>query len=218
MALLAITMAGCSGSGSTSSKPTNGGGGNTGNMAKLSMVAPSSLPAGMATSVPIVVTNNDSTTINNLNYAIDSNSNTTGGTITFESASAASCRIIAPKASCTVMANIATTPAIHPGSFNIATSQGAVASASKAVTASSVLSVDVNIGLVQSASNTSSGADGLSLYYPSSVVGNADGSTQVIVTAVVSSANAGSFNISNWLMVVVTYLITQLLVVIAAME
>ena len=190
---LIITLVGCSGSGSTSTNPSNGGG-NTGNLQKLTMTAPSSLPAGMAASVPIVVTNNDSTTINNLNYAIDSASNTTGATITFESASAASCQIIAPKASCTLMADIAATPASHPGSFNVATSQGAVASVSKAVTASSVLSVDVNIGLVQSASNTSSGADGLSLYYPSSVVGNADGSTQVIVTAVVTSANAGSFN------------------------
>ena len=193
MPLLAVTMAGCSGSGSTSTNPSNGDG-NTGNLAKLSLVAPSSLPAGIAASVPIILTNNDSTTINNLNYAIDNSSNTTGATITFESASAASCRIIAPKASCTLMADIAATPASHPGSFNIATSQGAVSSASKAVTASSVLLVDVNIGLVQSASNTSSGADGLSLYYSSSVVGNADGSTQVIVTAVVTSANAGSFN------------------------
>ena len=193
MLLLAVTMAGCSGSGSTSTKPTNGGG-NTGNLQKLTMTAPSSLPAGVAISVPIVVTNNDSTTVNNLNYAIDSSSNTTGGAITFESASTASCRVIAPKASCTLMADIAATPASHPGSFNVATSQGAVASVSKGVTASSVLSVDVNIGLVQSASNTSSGADGLSLYYPSSVVGNADGSTQVMVTAVVTSANAGSFN------------------------
>lgn len=193
MPLLAITLAGCSGSGSTNTNPSNGGS-NTGNLEKLSMTAPSAFPAGVAASVPVVVTNNDSTTINNLNYAIDSASNTTGATITFESSSAASCRIISPKASCTLMADIAATPASHPGSFNIATSQGAVASASKGVTASSVLSVDVNIGLVQSASNTSSGADGLSLYYPSSVVGNADGSTQVMVTAVVSSANAGSFN------------------------
>mgnify|MGYP000037010437 CR=1 FL=1 len=193
MPLLAVTMAGCSGSGSTSTNPSNGDG-NTGNLAKLSLVAPSSLPAGIAASVPIILTNNDSTTINNLNYAIDNSSNTTGATITFESASAASCRIIAPKASCTLMADIAATPASHPGSFNIATSQGAVSSASKAVTASSVLLVDVNIGLVQSASNTSSGADGLSLYYPNTVVGNADGCTQVIVTAVVTSANAGSFN------------------------
>ncbi|TXJ01333.1 MAG: hypothetical protein E6Q32_04760, partial [Neisseriales bacterium] len=141
--LLAITLVGCSGSGSTSTNPSNGGG-NTGNLAKLSLVAPSSLPAGVAISVPIVVTNNDGTTINNLNYAIDSASNTTGATITFESASAASCQIIAPKASCTLMADIAATPASHPGSFNVATSQGAVASVSKAVTASSVLSVDVN--------------------------------------------------------------------------
>lgn len=191
--LLAVTIVGCSG-GSNSSKPSNGGG-NTGNMEKLSIVAPSSFPAAMAASVPIVVTNNDSTTINNLNYAIDSSSNTTGGTITIESASAVSCQIIAPKASCTLMVDIAATPASHPGSFNIATSQGSVTSTSTTLaTASSALSVGINIGLVQSASNISSGADGLSLYYPSSVVGNADGSTQVIVTAVVTSENAGSFN------------------------
>lgn len=190
--LLAATVVGCSGSGSCSSIPA---GGNTGNMEKLSMVAPNSFPAGVAVSVPVVVTNNDeSTTINNLDYTIDSASNTTGASITFESSSAASCRVIAPKASCTLMANIAATPASHPGSFSVVSSQGSVSSSTKSATASSVLSVGVNIGLVQSASNSAIGADGLSLYYPSSVVGNANASAQVIVTAVVTSANAGSFN------------------------
>jgi hypothetical protein len=158
------------------------------------MAAPSSYPAGVAAIIPVVVTNNGTETINNLNYTIDAASNTTGGTITIQAASAASCRIIAAKASCTLNADIAATPASHPGSFSVATSQGAAKSGISAFLASSVLSVNVNIGLVQMPTNTSSGADGLTLYYPSAIVGTANGITQVIVTAVVTSANAGSFN------------------------
>lgn len=99
----AVLVAACSGGGSV----TNAGGGsnnNTGSLDNLSMVAPSAYPAGMAASVPVVVTNNGSESINNLSYSIDSASNTTDGTITIQAASASSCRVIAAKASCTLMA------------------------------------------------------------------------------------------------------------------
>ncbi len=192
-ALGAVVLSACGGAGSCTTCSSNSTA-NTGSLDKLSMVAPSSYPAGVAATVPVVVTNNGTETINNLNYAIDPASNTTGGTITIQAASATSCRIIAAKASCTLNAEIAATPASHPGSFSVATSQGAAKSGISTFLASSVLSVNVNIGLVQMPTNTSSGADGLTLYYPSAIVGTTNGSTQVIVTAVVTSANAGSFN------------------------
>ena len=192
----AVLVAACSGGGSV----TNAGGGsnnNTGSLDNLSMVAPSAYPAGMAASVPVVVTNNGSESINNLSYSIDSASNTTDGTITIQAASASSCRVIAAKASCTLMAEIAATPASHPGSFSVTTSQGAAKSGVRTSLSSTTLAVNVNVGLVQMPTNTSSGADGLTLYYPSAVVGNESGATQLIITAVVTSANAGSFNTIN---------------------
>lgn len=192
-ALGAVVLSACGGAGSCTTCSSNSTA-NTGSLDKLSMVAPSSYPAAVAVTVPVVVTNNGTETINNLNYTIDAASNTTGGTITIQAASAASCRIIAAKASCTLNADIAATPASHPGSFSVATSQGAAKSGISAFLASSVLSVNVNIGLVQMPTNTSSGADGLTLYYPTAIVGTANGTTQVIVTAVVTSANAGTFN------------------------
>jgi alpha-tubulin suppressor-like RCC1 family protein len=193
-ALGAAVLSACGGAGSCTTCSSNSTA-NTGSLDKLSMVAPSSYPAAIAVTVPVVVTNNGTETINNLNYTIDAASNTTGGTITIQAASAASCRIIAAKASCTLNAEIAASPASHPGSFSIATSQGAAKSGLRAFFTSSVLSVNVNVGLVQMPTNTSSGADGLTLYYPSAIVGTAtNGITQVIVTAVVTSANAGTFN------------------------
>jgi hypothetical protein len=192
-ALGAVVLSACGGAGSCTTCSSNSTA-NTGSLDKLSMAAPSSYPAAIAVTVPVVVTNNGTETINNLNYTIDAASNTTGGTITIQAASAASCRIIAAKASCTLNADIAATPASHPGSFSVATSQGAAKSGISAFLASSVLSVNVNIGLVQMPTNTSSGADGLTLYYPTAIVGTANGTTQVIVTAVVTSANAGTFN------------------------
>ena len=192
-ALGAVVLSACGGAGSCTTCSSNSTA-NTGSLDKLSMAAPSSYPAGVAATVPVVVTNNGTDTINNLNYAIDSASNTTGGTITIQAASAASCRIIAAHASCTLNADIAATPASHPGSFSVVTSQGAPASGLRAFLMSSVLSVNVNIGLVQMPTNTSSGANGLTLYYPSVIVGTANGTTQVIVTAVITSVNAGTFN------------------------
>jgi hypothetical protein len=58
-----------------------------------------------------------------------------------------------------------------------------------------VISVKANLALTNVASNTQSGADGITLFYPSTaVVNNPDGTTTIIVTAVVSSSNAGNFN------------------------
>lgn len=171
---------------------------NIGGLDNISMVAPSSYPAGVAVTIPVVVTNNGAESINNLSYAIDAASNTTGGTITIEASSATSCRAIAAKASCTLNAEIAATPISHPGSFSITTTHGVAQSGIdvfRTFLASSVLSVNVNIGLAQMPTNRNIGADGLTLYYPSSVVGIADGATQFIVTAVITSEDAaGLYN------------------------
>lgn len=183
----AVVLASCSGGGNCAPA----GSGNTGDVSSLKITAPSAYPAGVAVSVPIVVTNNGGNTINNLLYSIDAGSNTTGATITITTTSAANCKIIPLGQSCTLIANIPATS--HAGSFTLTAEQKATQSIKAVQSVISSISSPI-IGLISSPINTEIGANGINLFYPASVIANSDGSTQIMVTAYVSSPNAGDFN------------------------
>ncbi len=182
-----ILLTACSGGGDCAPA----GSGNTGDINSLKITAPVSYPAGVAVSVPIVVGNTGASTVFNLFYSIDEDSNTTGATITITEKSAATCKVIPLGQSCTLIANI---PAIsHPGSFTLTAEQKTIQS-TKAIQLGVTSISSPIIGLVNSPNNIGTGANGINLFYPSSIVANSGGSTQIMVTAYVSSPNGGDFN------------------------
>lgn len=167
---------------------------NDGDKLNLALSAPSEYPAGIATTMPVVVTNTNPYLLSNIVYSI-SGSNA-GSDILITPTSASNCATLAAGQECTLSVNIPATST--PGSFTI------VASASKSssilnkllssVSLTNNASVSVTPGLTELPLNTESGINGLTSYYNNAVSlpNNTTGIT--VVTFVVTSANAGVFN------------------------
>ena len=179
---------------------TNDGGTST-NLINLTMSAPSQYPAGIAVTVPVVVTNTESTGLTNLVYSIANN--TTKADLTITPASAQECSSIAGNDTCTLQVDISNNSV--PGSFSVAVTgnkvnatntstvlSGAVSALNSSSTIVSVVKVD--IGLTAVPTNNQSGLNGVNLYFNDvvSLPGNTAGT--VIVTMVVTSTNVGAFN------------------------
>lgn len=178
--------------------------GQTGAQYNLSLIAPYEYPAGVAVTIPMLVSNSGYSALSNLVYTVPSGTNQTGVGITITPGNCAN--LPAHSSACTIYANVPV--GSKPGSFvvqaNIA-STGSTTSrienklgslfSNKSNLSTDVISAKANLALTNVASNTQSGADGITLFYPSTaVVNNPDGTTTIIVTAVVSSSNAGNFN------------------------
>jgi hypothetical protein len=138
-----------------------------------------------------------------LTYSVPAASNYTNGNITITSASQSQCATIPAHGSCQIMASIAASPISHSGSFTVVANPQASTSAINKLTSdvksffsktstSSALSLAVNIGLVDLPVNTESGINALTLYFPSSVMANESGATNVIVSIAVSSTSPGA--------------------------
>lgn len=196
----ATTLAACGGAGScaTCSTPTPNA-----NLA-LTFTAPAAYPAGIAADVPVMVTNTSSVAANNVVYSIDATTNTTGGNITISPASQAACANLAAQQSCQLVAQIAASPISHPGAFSVVASSSSSQSTLNKVTnffklnATTTNLADASVGLVAMPTNTQTGANGITLYYPTTAVAESGtNGTNIMVTAVVTSANAGAFNTLN---------------------
>lgn len=172
--------------------------------AKFTLTAPNLYPAGVAESIPLIITNTSNNDARELSYTVDINSNTTGIPITIAEYSQTNCASVAAHQSCQIVAQV---PAgSHPGAFTILATphQSGVTKLIDNVKTlfkhqlnDATISVSASIGLIDLPTNTASGADGLSLYYPSSIVANATGDTQVIITVINTSVNSGDFNTIN---------------------
>ncbi len=196
----ATTLAACGGAGNcaTCSTPTPNA-----NLA-LTFTAPAAYPAGIAADVPVMVTNTSSVAANNVVYSIDATTNTTGGNITISPASQAACANLAAQQSCQLVAQIAASPISHPGAFSVVASSSSSQSTLNKVTnffklnATTTNLADASVGLVAMPTNTQTGANGITLYYPTTAVAESGtNGTNIMVTAVVTSANAGAFNTLN---------------------
>lgn len=197
--LVSVLISSCS---SGSCSPYNSK--NTGQQYSLSIASPSEYPAGVAVTIPMLVFNNGYSSLNNLVYTVPSSTNKTGVDITINPGSCTN--LPAYSSGCTIYANV---PAgSNPGSFVVqATSAGTQQSivsrienkigsifANNVNNLENTISVTANLGLTNIESNNLSGANGITLLYPNTIVANPDGTTTVIITAVISSSNAGEFN------------------------
>ncbi len=196
----ATTLAACGGAGSCANcvTPTPNA-----NLA-LTFTAPAAYPAGIATDVPVMVTNTSNVTASNLIYSIDATTNTTGGTITISAASQAACANLAAQQSCQLVAQVAANPVSHPGSFSVvATSSSTQSTLNKVanffkLNTTTTNLADASVGLVALPTNTQTGANGITLYYPTTALAESGiNGTNIMVTAIVTSANAGGFNTIN---------------------
>lgn len=198
----ASILVACSGAGSCppgqNSSPTGS--------ANLSLTAPNLYPAGVAVNVPLMISNSSDYAATGLTYSVPDATNYTsdvGGNITISAANQANCAIIPAHGSCQIMASIAASPISHPGSFTVVATPQSSASVigklstevkswfSKTATAE-VISLTANIGLVDLPANTASGINALTPYYPSTVLENESGATNVIISVAVSSADVGA--------------------------
>ncbi|MBX9866659.1 MAG: hypothetical protein K2Y14_07060 [Burkholderiales bacterium] len=197
----ATTLAACGGAGScaTCSTPTPNA-----NLA-LTFTAPAAYPAGIAVDVPVMVTNTSNVAANNVVYSIDPTTNTTHGSITISPASQTTCANLAAHQSCQLVAQIAATPVSTPGAFSIVASSTSTQSTLNKVVnffklnATGSNLANASVGLVAlPTTNTEAGANGITLYYPTTALAESGTEgTNIMVTAVVTSANAGNFNTIN---------------------
>lgn len=140
--------------------------------------APSEYPAGVAVTVPVVVKNTGNHIDSNISYQITNN--TSGAAITITKQSLASCLTLESQQSCSLAIQVPASS--KPGSFSIvATSTG-----NKFEQAS--------IGLTERPVNNEVGVNGLTAYNNEVTSLPNNNAGIAIVTFVVTSANAGSFN------------------------
>lgn len=178
----------------------------------LSISAPSSMVAGSALDVPLVITNNSTHDLTNISYAVTAGSNTTGGAITFNNV----CSNINAGATCAIMTAHVTAPN-HPGVFGVTATSAGVSNglnsasvtqkvstlfsrveAALSLQSSFTITANVVIGLANIPSNIGSGVDGLSIFFNPTYAYSPTAPNYAIVSVVVSSNNAaGLFNTIN---------------------
>lgn len=193
---LVASLAACSGSGSTSSN-NGGGGGNQGDATQLTFVTPNIVPSLPTASTSYVVVNNPTNSIvTGAKYQLG---NIVGGAanVTVDPASSANCATVAANGSCTF--KLITSANAVAGSFTIAASNnssllGRLSNNTATVDKKSLaanLPTTPTIGVQQVLYTTTTGANGVTLYYFNVVVA---GVPMVMVTGVVSSNQAGNLN------------------------
>lgn len=203
-AIAATTAAILSACGGTGSCPPDGS--NGGKSPTLKLTAPNQYPAGLSSPITAYLTLTNTSDINasNLYYAIPTDTNYTGVSITVANDSSNPCKSISAHQSCTFPVIIAANA--NPGSFTVtATPNGSVAQKgslfsnleNKLDLNANTLSLTANIGLTSLSPNNQNGANGISFLYSKTISANPDGSTNLEVVAVVSSASAGNFNTIN---------------------
>lgn len=190
---LATSLAACSGGGSSSN---NNGGGNQGDATQLTFVAPNIVPslAGGTANGYIVVKNPTSSVVTGIRYTLG-NIIGDAAKVTLDPVSSTNCAEVAANSSCTIKLTVpANTLA---GSFNISANNKSllrhlsdeVSSNKKSLAAN--LPTDPTIGVGQVLYTTTTGANGVTLYYYNTIVA---GVPAILVSGVVSSNQVGSLN------------------------
>ena len=190
---LVVSLAACSGGGSNSS---DGSGGSQGDASKLTFVAPNIVPSLPVASTSYLVVNNPTESlITGVQYKLGAIVGD-ASKITLDSTSAANCAKIAANSSCSI--KLITPAYTTAGSFNVSASNNATLLnnlATKANGRNKSLAANLpttpTIGVEQVLYTTTTGANGVTLYYFNTVVA---GVPMIMVTGVVNSNEVGNLN------------------------
>lgn len=190
---LATSLAACSGGGSISS---NNGGGNQGDATQLTFVAPNIVPSlPTATTSYVVVNNPTNSIVTGVKYTLG-NIIGDAAKVTLDPISSANCATVAANGSCTL--KLITSANSLAGSFNLSASNSSLLNhLTNKTTTVNKKSLDTNlptnptIGVGQVLYTTTTGANGVTLYYYNTVVA---GVPAILVSGVVSSNQVGSLN------------------------
>ena len=189
--LLAILAAGstllsaCSSSAGSSS---NGGNSNNGDANSLQILTPKTIYSTSAVnSGYIIIFNNTASPVSNLHYVLSSEVGS-GANVSIDSASATNCATLSPHTLCSLKINIPV--GSIAGSFSIKASNTRNQS-TKLIQATNTVPTSLPVGIEQAAYNSISGADGITLSYYHTII---NGVPYVLVSGVVASNKAGSFN------------------------
>ncbi|WP_158649404.1 DUF1566 domain-containing protein [Aquella oligotrophica] len=179
----------CSNSGGGSNGNNNGG---NGDVSSLQLVAPKtiySLPSESGAGY-IVINNPTGSAVKNLSYRLNYQTGS-GTSAEIDPASAAECAVVAAYSQCNIKVTI---PAgTVAGSIGVSADNSGTSLLSKlgrSLKADTVKNVAYS-GIEQAAYNSLSGADGVTLSYYHTVI---NGTPYILVSGLVASANAGSFN------------------------
>jgi hypothetical protein len=190
---LAMALAACSSGGSSSS---DGSGGSQGDASKLTFVAPNIVPSLPVASTSYLVVNNPTESlITGVQYKLGAIVGD-ASKITLDSTSAANCAKIAANSSCSI--KLITPAYTTAGSFNVSASNNSTLLnnlATKANGRNKSLAANLpttpTIGVEQVLYTTTTGANGVTLYYFNTVVA---GVPMIMVTGVVNSNEVGNLN------------------------
>ncbi len=190
---LIVSLAACSSGGSSSS---DGSGGSQGDASKLTFVAPNIVPSLPVASTSYLVVNNPTESlISGVQYKLGAFVGG-GSKVTLEPTSAANCAKIAANSSCSI--KLITPAYTTAGSFNVSASNNATLLnnlATKANGRNKSLAANLpttpTIGVEQVLYTTTTGANGVTLYYFNTVVA---GVPMIMVTGVVNSSQVGNLN------------------------
>lgn len=171
----------------------------------LQLTAPNQYPAGVPVTAYLTIKNTSASDATNLQFSIppkNTQGNNTGVDISVDPKGAGEdCTNIVSGGTCVFTANI---PAGSvPGSFTVTAVSGASSVVMNKLQSllelnATTLTLTAYIGLTDLPDNNLTGANGITLLYAQSVESYPNNeSTPVIVTAVVNSASAGSFNTIN---------------------
>ncbi len=176
----------CSNSGSTTSANNNS---DNGDASTLQLITPQVIysKSGSSGDGYAVINNPTNSAVKNLYYALSS---TVGGGsgASLDPVSAANCATIAANSQCNVKITVASGSVAGSFGFSASNDSSLLSKLNKSAKAAALATV---VGVEQAAYNTASGADGITLSYYHTVI---NGTPYVLVSALVASANAGTFN------------------------
>ncbi len=189
---LVVSLAACSSGGSSS----DGSGGSQGDASKLTFVAPNIVPSLPVASTSYLVVNNPTESlITGVQYKLGAIVGD-ASKVTLDSTSAANCAKIAANSSCSI--KLITPAYTTAGSFNVSASNNSTLLnnlATKANGRNKSLAANLptipTIGVEQVLYTTTTGANGVTLYYFNTVVA---GVPMIMVTGVVNSNQIGNLN------------------------
>lgn len=180
-----VLLVACSNSGSNGSA---GGGNGNGNVSSLQIITPKiiySKSDGVGSSY-VVINNSTNAAVKNLHYSLNVIGGASGADI--DPASAANCATVAANSQCTV--KITVSVGAVAGSLGLDVSNDS-SLLGRLTTAAKATAPTPTIGVEQTAYNNLSGADGITLSYYHTVI---NGTPYVLVSGLVASNNAGTFN------------------------
>jgi len=184
---MVLSISACSNSGSSGSS----GGSNTdnGDVGSLQIITPKTVYSkpGVAGSSYVVINNPTATAVKNIQYSL---TNLTGGAsgASVDPASAANCAVVAANSQCNVKVTVESGAVAGSLGLSVSNDSSLLAKLSKSAKAASATPV---MGVEQTAYNSLSGADGITLSYYHIVI---NGTPYILVSGLVASSNAGTFN------------------------